>query len=142
MEMTTTGARGAVGEQVWEEDVAEPRTRRGQLIDLFFDAYAAQRRDRLLDVSPVEVDFQASHDRSILPVVAGVTAEQATLWLRIKDGGVIELRLAPAITAVNADIEPGPIGQIDGRDRRRRRLPCQVRRERRAGQQQRGPNQT
>src|SRR5260370_38291255 len=112
MEMPPTGARGAVGEQVWEEDVAEPRTRRGQLIDLFFDAYAAERRHRLLDVSPVEVDFKASHDRSILPVVAGVAAEQAALWRRIKDGAGIELLCAPAVTPVNSDIEPSPAAQI------------------------------
>ncbi len=96
----------------------------------------------MFDVGAVEVDFQTADNRSILPVVAGVAAEDAALWLRIKDRLVIELHLAPAITAVDADIEPGPIGQIDGRDRRRRRLPCQVRRERRAGKQQRGPNQT
>src|SRR5882757_11549056 len=47
--MAPTRARSAVGEQVREEDVAEPRTHGGQLVGLFFDA-----KDRLLDVGAVE----------------------------------------------------------------------------------------
>src|SRR5262249_31998454 len=100
--------------------------RSGELVELGRDPELG-----LLDVSPVEVDFDAGDDRTILPVVAGMTAEDAAL--RAEAGNMdakkrIDLGIAPAVAAVDAEIEPGPVLH----DRRRslvdRRLDGEIRR--------------
>src|SRR5579883_1732944 len=103
--MPPTGASGAIGEQVRDEEIAEPGARGGELVGLLFNA-----EDRLVDVGPVEIRFQTGNDRTILPIVAGVAADDTARSRRVERRCEIERRVAPTAAAVDADIEPGPIG--------------------------------
>src|SRR5260370_35989840 len=68
---------------------------------------------RGLEVGGAVIGFEAGDDLAELPVVAGLAAEDAPTRLRAEVGERrIKRHVAPAIAAVDADIEPGPLGRI------------------------------
>src|SRR5258707_3938247 len=128
--MPPANASGAVKEPVGKYQIAKPATGGSQFLnlDVACEGEARKRRQeecgRFLDVRAAEVDFQAADDRSPLPVVAELEAENATLRARtgfcedsfnddssnaLEDCRV-ERRVTPAAAAVDTDIEPDPIG--------------------------------
>ena len=129
-EMAPGHASGAVEEPVGHYQIAKPSAGGGQLLELGLVRERVEREEcgedecvRLLDVRAAEVNFQTADDRSPLPVVAELEAENATLWARVgwyeescweavNAKGFLRFdgRVTPAAAAVDAHIEPGPIG--------------------------------
>src|SRR6266576_108164 len=123
--MTPANARGAGGKEVGKQQPAKPPTGGSQRVDLDLRCERGTRfngrreeRGRLLDIRTAVVNFQTSNNRSPLPVVAYLEAENATLWAQIwryKDRGAgvvegcrFEGGMAPAAAAVDSDVEPDP----------------------------------
>src|SRR5712671_6659443 len=89
-EMAPGHASGAVEEPVGHYQIAKPSAGGGQFLDLDLVRERVEREEcgegecgRLLDVRAAEVNFQTADDRSPLPVVAELEAENATLWAHV-----------------------------------------------------------
>src|SRR5260370_25483065 len=89
-EMAPANAGGAVEEPVGQYQIAKPSAGGGQFIDLGLVRERVEwekcREDecvRLLDFRAAEVNFQTADDRSPLPGVAELEAENATLWAHV-----------------------------------------------------------
>src|SRR5260370_29657821 len=85
--MTPANAGGAVEEPVGKYQIAKPPAGGGQLLDLGVSRERVKPEcrareeecGRLLDIRTAEVNFQTADNRSPLPVVAELEAENTTL---------------------------------------------------------------
>ncbi len=104
------------------------------------ERFGLQECVRTFDVRAAEVDFEAADDRSPLPVVPELEAEDTATRTHIRkrerrcerlELSGIEGRVTPAAAAVDTDIESDPIGNgaADGRRCDRRRPHGYVRRD-------------
>src|SRR6478735_8370764 len=71
---------------------------------------ASDIHEAAFDVGPVEVALQAEHPGAAgsLPVVARCSTNHAARWIGVAGEGA-PVRAAPGVTAVDAEIEPGPV---------------------------------
>lgn len=99
--MTPGAAPGRVSEDAREDRVAQPCSRRGQLVELDLpgerellpysrDRQYAARDGGFLDIGPAEVAFEAGNDLPELPIVSRLDAAKAALRLGVEPGPSID----------------------------------------------------
>src|SRR5262249_34119385 len=130
--LTTDGGAALAIEQHFVHGVADLTGKQPKTIEGRFPGTGGksrvQRGARVTNVRPVTLTFQTEHKLTRLPAIADLPADQTAAGILATfsediadtvDGGDIDALSAPTISAVRADIQPGPIIHHRRYDRRR-----------------------